>query len=232
MSIGFKSSASTALALSLACASASAGVIASSTFDSTDEGWMVGDFLTTTGSPSLPSFLASGGNPDGFIRTSDLFGYNAYLAPSAFLGNWSAQGASSLSFDLRVASSSQSNYATVVIEGGGFQISVFGPYPSSNNAWVPYTLDLTSASGWFYSNDGDVPGAAVSSADFATVLGNVQALRINADWLVGPGEDQTDLDNVTLNSRSTGTVPEPATLALLGLGLAALGGVRRRKLAA
>ena len=61
-----------------------------STFDTDDEGWRVGDFFSVTGSPATPTYLSSGGNPDGFIRTGDSFSWNAYIAPAQFLGNRSA----------------------------------------------------------------------------------------------------------------------------------------------
>src|SRR5262249_25466397 len=51
-------------------------IIAQSTFDTGDGGWRVGDFFGTTGS-SVPTYVASGGNPGGFIRTPDLFGWNS-----------------------------------------------------------------------------------------------------------------------------------------------------------
>ncbi|MFM8496521.1 MAG: right-handed parallel beta-helix repeat-containing protein, partial [Planctomycetia bacterium] len=171
-----------------------------STFAFGADGWLVGNFLAPTPTPTEPDWVASGGNPDAFIRTSDLYGWNAFLAPSQFLGNWVADKVTSLSFDLRVQASDAVNYASVVLTNGTISISQFGPYPQPNNTWVSYTLDVTSPTGWFYTNDGETPGAPVSAADFAAVLSNVTALRIDADWdgtLPNP-EDLEDLDNVVL----------------------------------
>lgn len=45
----------------------------------------------------------------------------------------------------------------------------------------------------------------------------------------GGTANQTGFDNITFGSDTAGTVPEPVTLALLGLGIAGLGVARRRK---
>ncbi|MEI6239832.1 MAG: right-handed parallel beta-helix repeat-containing protein, partial [Planctomycetia bacterium] len=171
--------------------------LVASRFDFGTDGWKVGNFLVPTPTPTDPDWDFSGGNPGGFISTTDLYGVTAFLAPSQFLGNWAADRVTGLTFNLRVSASAAVNKATVVLSGGGISISTFGPYPTPNDTWVPYTLDLTSRTGWFYTNDGVTPGAAVSAADFATVLANVEALRINAEWSTAPGAT-VDLDNVVL----------------------------------
>jgi len=48
----------------------------------------------------------------------------------------------------------------------------------------------------------------------------------------GQIEGNTGIDNVVVNAGATRQVPEPAALALLGIGLAGLGATRRRKLPA
>ncbi len=171
--------------------------LVASRFDFGTDGWKVGNFLVPTPTPTDPDWDFSGGNPGGFISTTDLYGVTAFLAPSQFLGNWAADRVTGLTFNLRVSDSAAVNKATVVLSGGGISISKFGPYPTPNNTWVPYTLDLTSRTGWFYTNDGVTPGAAVSAADFTTVLANVTALRINAEWSTAPGAT-VDLDSVVL----------------------------------
>src|SRR5438552_3647113 len=66
-----------------------AQVIASSTFDIDDEGWIVGEFYALTGSVT-PTYVPTGGNPGGFIRTTDMLVWSAFHAPAKFLGNMSA----------------------------------------------------------------------------------------------------------------------------------------------
>jgi hypothetical protein len=69
---------------------ASAGSV-SSTFDTDAEGWGVGNIrsnLSTAPDPSNPpTYNATGGNPSGYISTTDTEDIVAFLAPGKFLGN-------------------------------------------------------------------------------------------------------------------------------------------------
>src|SRR5215467_4265791 len=91
--------------LTVASISASANTVVS-TFDSSADGWTIGDFFSPAGSAtSGVTWVASGGNPGGFIRTGDEFDWNSYFAPAAFLGNQSSAYGGNLTLDERVLSS-------------------------------------------------------------------------------------------------------------------------------
>ncbi len=202
----------------------SGAVIGVSTFDTDDEGWTVGEFLPPPIAPVPPTHVNAGGNPDGFIRTGDIdFGnWNGYLAPAAFLGSWTAIGVTSVSYDTRVNIADATPYAFLIVESGAIQISMFGPAPALD-VWTHYSFQTVSEAGWFYTGNGSTPGAPVTAGDFATVMGNVTALRISSDWSSTP-DDQVDLDNVRLAE-----LPEPASIALVGIGLVAGSLIRRRR---
>lgn len=203
----------------LASAYSFAAPIIVSTFDVDDEGWTVNEMISPAGAISA-TYVNSGGNPGGHIQTADPFVWTSFYAPAAFLGDWAAMGVTSLAFDLRLfAPSDGIDYATLVLQSGSLSISTFGPYPL-DGIWNSYAVQTTSPVGWFYTNDGMTPGAAVSVADFNVVMQNVQSVRISADWT--SGGNIADLDNVTLHA-----VPEPAAVILVGSGLAWLA-LRRR----
>jgi hypothetical protein len=202
------------LGLMLAVSVCPAGVIVQSTFDTGDDGWRVGDL---TGVPPLiaPAYLATGGNPGGFIQAQDVFWWTSFVAPASFLGDQSAAYGGELRFDQSELPNSGGPTPWVALVGGGLQLGYAGVIPGSQ--WTPMVVPLRPG-GW-------IVGATLlpaTDAQLLAVLSSLTALRINADYL--DGADQVGLDNAMLLS-----APEPGSLGLIAcaLGLLALRRTRR-----
>ena len=193
----------------------------SSTFDTDAEGWGVGNIrsnLSTAPDPSNPpTYNATGGNPSGYISTTDTEDIVAFLAPGKFLGNDVGFIGGSLSFDLQdtVPSDGVPYPAVVLYSSLGFSISYTASPPGTS--WTSYSIPLT-ASGWTGYPGGEQNGVVpVTDAEFGFVMASIANIAIEADWHTG--DDNTGLDNVVLASGGTPAIPEPSTWAMMVTGL-------------
>ena len=190
-------------------------VTITSTFDVDAEGW-----TGIPGEGSL-SYVAAGGNPDGHVRITDIgvggpLGSGAIAGP-AFNGNLSAFDGGTLSTDMATFAGGGGTFGifgTVRITGSGseafFDLTATAP---GFAVWQSYLAPLTAAA-W-----------GVSVADWTAILASVTEIAISTDAF--DGNDTIGIDNFSLMS-STGAVPEPATLLLLGLGIAGMGFARKQ----
>jgi hypothetical protein len=189
----------------LVASTAQGGVPALSTFDADQDGWLVVELPYPTAGPpysvlntQIPTWVATGGNPGGFIQNSTAQSHaNSVVywgAPGKFLGDVSAAYGGSLSFDLfDTPATNQFNQEDLILTGGGktvvFDTSNPGP------TWTHYSVGLTQV-GWRLNN---LSGAAASQADMLTVLGNLTSLYIRGEFQLG--NDTRGIDNVALRPK-------------------------------
>jgi hypothetical protein len=193
--------------------SLNAGVIASSTFNTNDEGWTNRDLLTITGSPGPVTYLATGGNPGGHIQSADNFNWNAFYAPAAFLGDQWAAYLGTLTFDVYDNFTDSGSSPAVMISDGTTILysallvdsTVQGP------AWHSLSVQFLASTGW--TDSAFAGGNAASEAQLQAVLANLQVLAVGADFATGG--DDVHLDDVVLSS----SAPEPTSVLMFLGGL-------------
>jgi len=198
---------------------ASAANVIQSDFVTDAEGWLLAGDATT----SIPSYVAAGGNPGGYLNGTDLTvgGVWFWQAPSKFLGDRSLSFGQTLSFDLRMRGSGPLfEDSDVRLQGGGLDLHVdLSPVPQ-NVDWTSYSVALDETGDW---RIGSRTGTAATAVQIQQALASVTSLRIRGEFISGP--DNGDLDNVVMAA-----IPEPQTYLLFGAGLGAVAWtVRGRK---
>lgn len=218
-------------------ASALVSIDVSSTFDTDADGWQFIDvpgnaaqtpnFVTLLGGPSAVNYVASGGNPGGYISAQDPSNNTFFFtAPGKFLGDQAAMYGGVLKYDIKLDPATPQwtgDPDVVLISDSGVLVYDIGTEPGAtfSNRVVPW-----SEAGW---RVGSLGGAQVSQALFQNVIGNLGALLIAGEFVAStPGVpasfEVASLDNVILTP-----VPEPSIALLMSLGVIGIGAICRRK---
>lgn len=209
-----------ALAAALATGGAHAATAVESRFDTGDEGWTLTDAKTGTGS-AAPTWL-----PGGQIHANDLFDWNAFAAPAAYLGDLGGYYGGALSFELQAGrqDAGAASYFSAALRSGSDLLVWFGGAPSLTEL-TSFSVRLDTTAGWEL-NPATLgqpgTGSALDEAGLRQFMSQVDGLYIDADYRFG--SDDVTLDNVQLLP-----VPEPGSLALWLGGAGLLGWLTRRR---
>jgi hypothetical protein len=158
-----------------------------SRFNHNTEHWIVvGDPVS-----QVPQHLKKGGNPTGFVRTTDAGqgGIMYWKAPVKFLGDQGAAYGGTLRFDLRETTGGRPFEASdVILKGGGFRLTYVADKDPKGH-WTRFKIPL-SETGWLNR------GNPASQAEMRAVLASLGTLLIRAEYT--SQVDVDDLDNVII----------------------------------
>lgn len=179
-------------------------------FTAGTEGWSVVNW-NGSGAPVEPAWHSTGGNPDGYIRGTDVHGDGFWRAPASFHGDWSAAYGGTLSYDA-FAARNDWKMNDVYLAGNGQALSFWFPNNPAS-AWSTFSVKLDASAGWQYGWNYDVIGTPATEAQIRSVLSNVTNVLIRQEYAWG--DDDSGLDNVTI------FVPGVSLPTLVGSGCVA-----------
>lgn len=176
-------------------------VVASSTFDTSAEGWSPSSLALIWNMRG--SWQSSGGNPGGYLSGRQVFGLlpSAFAAPDKFLGDQSLCYGGTLSFDIQEQAGLEDAGQVQLLSDAGSLVNNFGSLPVS---WGNFSLSLTPEGGWL-TPDGEVPSADAMRTTLSSLSYLLIGVQSAPAVFAGFG-----LDNVELQA-----VPEPGNTVLL-----------------
>ena len=172
-------------------------------FDNNAEGWYVVDRDPSTqmyaGLHAPPVYRGAGGNPGGFLQSSDGFGDWYWRAPSTYYGNKSGFCGAKLSFDLITDGKDVlvPNSPQGVIIGNTITELYYDFSPMDViNTWKHFEVPLCSANWKVLFDPVAQRGDPATPAQFQGILATLTTLDILGEF--GNGPDTGGLDNVCI----------------------------------
>lgn len=162
-----------------------------STFDTDDEDWRTTPDARRN---PLPDFVATGGNPGGYLTASDLASGDVwyFCAPAPFLADQSALYGGIFRYDVKQnLTTSQFAAPDVTLTGRNGTILAFDIEPNPGTDWSPRSVVLLASSGWRVT---DLAGPLATETQMQDVLADLDAVCIRGEYR--SGSDRGDLDNV------------------------------------